>query len=278
VAVGDVYALWMASRVGAQIVFVATAKSEAIEPHRAAEIAVMRRHARVVFARDARTADVLRDRGLDARFAGNALVDVIPAPIGPIPLPPGAPVVLLLPGSRPDAPRNMAVLLKLARRVVQSEPAIFAVPLPPSVEMARVIRDATSAGWTVDAAFLRSPAAAVYVTRDFGAAVRRATVAVGLAGTANEQAAALGTPVVAFPPMGAVQYTRAFLRLQHRLLGDALVPTADWERAAEVVIRLLKDPAERSRRGTVGRQRMGPPGAVPAIASAAEERLLRRPA
>jgi uncharacterized protein (TIGR03492 family) len=264
----------MASRASDHLVLVATAKSEHIEPHRAVEIAIMRRHARVVFTRDGRTADVLRARGLEARFAGNPLVDVIPSSGGPLPLPPGAPVVLLLPGSRPDAPRNMAALLMLARRVTQTEPAVFTAPLPPSVEMARVVREATTSGWTVDGAFLRSPTAAVFVTRDFGAAVRRATVAVGLAGTANEQAAALGVPVVAFAPRGAVQYTPAFQRLQHRLLGDALVPATGWEQAADRVIRLLRDVGERSRRGSVGRERMGPPGAVPAITAEIERRLL----
>jgi len=277
-AVGDVYALWMAARADGDIVFVATAKSETIEPHGALEVGIMRRHARVVFARDARTADVLRSRSLNARFAGNALVDVIPEPAGPLPLPPGAPVVLLLPGSRLDAPRNTAALLTLARRVAEAEPAIFTLTLPPSVEMARVIREATAAGWTVDGAFLRLPTAAVYVTRDFGATVRRATVGVGLAGTANEQTAALGTPVVAFAPKGAVQYTPAFMRLQHRLLGDALLPAPDWEHAADAVVRLLRDAVERSRRGAAGRERMGPPGAVPAIAAEVEERLRRGPA
>lgn len=278
VAVGDVYALWMASLARDHIVFVATAKSERIEPHRAVEIALMRRHAQVVFTRDGPTAEVLRARTLDARFAGNPLVDVIPSSGGPLPLPPDAPVVLLLPGSRPDAPRNMAPLLMLARRVTQTEPAVFTVSLPPSVEMARVIRDAAASGWTVDGAFLRSPTAAVFVTRDFGAAVRRATVAVGLAGTANEQAAALGVPVATFAPRSAVQYTPAFLRLQHRLLGDALIPADDWERAADVVIRLLRDAGERSRRGSVGRERMGPPGAVPAITAEVESRLRGGPA
>ena len=145
--------------------------------------------------------------------------------------------------------------------------------LPPVLEMARVVRDAAAARWTVDGAFLRSPSVAVLLTRDFGSAVRRATVVIGLAGTANEQAAALGTPVVAFAPPGAVQYTAAFMRLQHRLLGDALVPAADWERAAEATIRLLRDAGERARRGAVGQERMGPPGAIPEIASEVEQRL-----
>lgn len=273
VVVGDAYALWMAARARASIVFVATAKSESNERHRALEIMLMRRHAGAVFTRDAWTADALRRRHVDARFAGNPLVDVIPEPAGALPLPPGAPVALLLPGSRADALRSMLVLLRLCRRVAEHEPAIFVAALPPTLEMARLVREATAAPWTVDGAFLRSPSAAVLLTRDFGSAVRRATVVIGLAGTANEQAAALGTPVVAFAPPGAVQYTTAFMRLQHRLLGDALVPAADWERAAETTIRLLRDAGERARRGAVGRERMGPPGAVPAVAAEVKERL-----
>ena len=273
VVVGDAYALWMAASTRASIVFVATAKSESNERHRAPEIMLMRRHARVVFTRDERTADALRRRHLDARFAGNPLVDVIPEPAGALPLPPGAPVVLLLPGSRADAPRNLGMLLRLSRRVAVMEPAIFVAAVPPAVEMARLAHDAIAAGWMVDGAFLRLPSAATLVTRDFGSAVRRATVVIGLAGTANEQAAALGIPVVAFAPRGAVQYTTAFMRLQHRLLGDALVPTADWERAAEITVRLLRDAGERVRRGAVGRERMGPPGGVPAVVAEVQQRL-----
>jgi uncharacterized protein (TIGR03492 family) len=202
-----------------------------------------------------------------AHFAGNPLVDVIPEPAGPLPLPPGAPVVLLLPGSRADAGQNVRLLLAVARRLTAVEPAIFVAALAPSVETVRVVRDAAAAGWAVDGSFLRIPTAAVYVTRDFGAAVRRATVAVGLAGTANEQAAALGVPVVAFAAPGAVQYTSRFMRLQHRLLGDALLPAATWDEASRLAAGLLRDPEERARRGAVGRARMGPAGAVPIIAA-----------
>lgn len=276
VAVGDVYALWMAARTRAPIVFVATAKSESNERHRGPEISLLRRHARVVFTRDARTAEALSQDGVNARFAGNPLVDVIPETAGPpLPLPPGAPVVALLPGSRSDALRNMLMLLKVARRVAEVEPAIFVAALPPSLEMAGIVHDAAAAGWMVDGDYVRLPAAAAYMTRDFGGALRRATVVLGLAGTANEQAAALGVPVVAFAPRAAVQYTEAFMRLQHRLLGDALVPAADWEAAAEWTARLLRHADERARRGAVGRERMGPPGGVPAIAAELEQRLLR---
>jgi uncharacterized protein (TIGR03492 family) len=276
VVAGDVYALWMAAGTRAPIVFVATAKSESNERHRGLEVSLMRRHARVVYTRDARTADALSRGGVNARFAGNPLVDVIPEAVGPLPLPPGAPVVTLLPGSRSDALRNMTALLKVAARVADVEPAVFVAALPPSVGMAAVVHSAAAAGWQVDGSFLRLPTAAVHTTRDFGGALRRAAVVVGLAGTANEQAAALGAPVVAFAPRGAVQYTEAFLRLQHRLLGDALVPAAGWEEAAELTVRLLRDAGERAHRGSIGRERMGPPGGVPAIAAEVEARLAGR--
>ncbi|HEY6102653.1 MAG TPA: lipid-A-disaccharide synthase-related protein [bacterium] len=275
VVAGDVYALWMAAGTRAPIVFAATAKSESNERHRGLEVSLMRRHAMVVFTRDARTADALSRDGVNARFAGNPLVDVIPEAAGLLPLPPGAPVVTLLPGSRADAVHNMMALLRVARRIAEVEPAIFVAALPPSLEVAGVVRSAAAAGWTVDETFLRMPTAAVYMTRDFGGALRRAAVVLGLAGTANEQAAALGAPVVAFAPRGAIQYTKTFLRLQHRLLGEALVPAADWEEAAELTVRLLRDADERARRGAVGKDRMGPPGGVPAIAAELEQRLLR---
>jgi hypothetical protein len=55
---------------------------------------------------------------------------------------------------------------------------------------------------------------------------------------------------------------------QQRLLGDALVATRDWREAAAAVVRLLRDPAERARRGAIGRDRMGPPGGAQRIANA----------
>src|SRR5207245_5618536 len=93
----------------------------------------------------------------------------------------------------------------------------------------------------------------------------RATVVLGMAGGANEQAAGLGKPVVAFPGTGP-QFTRRFLEEQQRLLGDALVATSDWQDAAATVAHLLGDPGERERRGLVGLRRLGGTGAAAAHA------------
>lgn len=265
VAIGDAFCLWMAAHAGTPAVFVATAKSEYNERHRMPEIWLLRRCAALVFTRDQPTAEVLAARGVTARYEGNPLMDTVPVPEGSLPLPTGAPVVLILPGSRTDALQNLMVLLKVCLRVYAEAGAAFVCALPPTLQVVDVVRNAMDTGWEVDGEYLRSGHTRVLLTRDFGSAVTTATIVVGLAGTANEQAAGLGKPVVAFPGSGA-QYTDKFMTLQQRLLGDALVTLSDWKEAATVVVRLLNDPQERVRRGKVGRGRMGGPGAIRTIA------------
>jgi hypothetical protein len=63
--------------------------------------------------------------------------------------------------------------------------------------------------------------------------------------------------------------------MQHRLLGEALIPTRDWQEAVAATVRLLRDPDERERRGAGGRARMGPPGASARISAALLEMLDR---
>lgn len=266
VAIGDAYCLWMASRAASPAVFVATAKSEYNERHRMPEIWLLRRYAALVFTRDQPTAEVLATRGVTARYEGNPLMDTVPVPEGSLPLPTGAPVVLILPGSRTDALQNLMVLLKVCRQVNSEAGAAFVCALPPTLELVNVVTNAMRVGWEVEGQYLQSGQTRVLLTRDFGSAIRATTVSVGLAGTANEQAAGFGKPVVAFPGNGA-QYTKSFMELQHRLLGEALVPSANWREAAGAVIRLLRDSDERIRRGKVGQQRMGVPGAVARIAA-----------
>ena len=265
VAVGDVYCLWMASRARVPVIFVATAKSEYNERHSAFEHSLMRRHASIVFTRDDATAEALAKRGVRARYEGNPLMDAIPQDGRRLSVPTGTPVIALLPGSRADALRNVVELLKICRRVSASEAGMFVCAMPYNLRMGEVASRAERAGWEVDGESLVSGDARVVMTREFGGALRAATVAVGLAGTANEQAAGLGMPVVTFPVKGAVQVTPRFLQLQKRLLGDALVPAPNWEDAAEEVVQLLRNPDERARRAKVGRQRMGHTGAVESV-------------
>lgn len=266
VAVGDAYCLWMTNQTAAQCFLVATAKSDYMEPHGWIDRHIMKR-ATAIWTRDELTARTLARRGLPARYAGNPLMDAIPEPDGNLPLPDGTLVILLLPGSRADSLANVLILLKVALRVSAAKESAFVCALPPSLQATDLNRAASAKGWVLDGDHLRSDHASVLLTRRFGSALKAATIAIGFAGTANEQAAGLGISVVSFAPPGAAQFTRTFLSLQKRLLGDALIAAEDWESAAAAAVQLLSNPSERSQRGEIGKARMGSRGSIEAIAA-----------
>jgi uncharacterized protein (TIGR03492 family) len=267
VAIGDVYCLQMAALAAAPTVFIATAKSEYNEPHRWVERWLIRRQARVVFVRDRVTADALQTARLPAVYTGNPLMDTIGITGGPVSTHDTKPTVTLLPGSHADAYENLRPLLQLSETVAGSVAASFFCALAPGIDRTRLTAEATNAGWHTNGDVLQRAGTTVRITSAFGDAVQAADVVVGLAGTANEQAAGLGKPVVIFTGTGS-QVTAEFVALQQRLLGEALVAAADWRDAARAVARLLGDPNERAARGEAGRRRMGLPGAVTRIAQA----------
>lgn len=280
VAVGDVYCLWMAGLIGGPVVFVSTADSVRTGGFSRPARWAMRRYAHRIFTRDRETAAALARLGLPAAFVGNVMMDQVRTGAATFDLPDGAPVVTLLPGSRRDAPENAVRLLcaaaALAARLPQTH---FLLALAPTVA-ADAVRAAAAAAAAAGRLPLRVAAdgdllvagAPVRLTPAFGDAVVRAWIVLGMAGTAHEQAAGLGRPVVAFPGTG-VQFGPAFLAMQRRLLGDALVPARGPEDAAEVAARLLGDDRERRRRGEAGRAVMGPPGGAARIAAALIEGL-----
>ena len=102
--------------------------------------------------------------------------------------------------------------------------------------------------------------------RRFADILHASRVTIGMAGTANEQAAGLGIPVLATPGLGP-QFTPKFLATQKRLLGYAVwIEPRDLDALASAVIRLATDEPLRARMAAAGYERMGPPGAARAIA------------
>ncbi len=267
VAAGDVYCLAMAASAGGPTVFLALPKSEYIGPHTPWEMGIIRRWASQVFTRDEVTAEALRRRGIPAQFRGFTLMDTL-APSGvTFGLPPG-PVLTLLPGSKPAAYENLILLLRAAAAVrshgaATSVLVAWAPNLPR--EQLRVVVEGAGGRWVDPDRFRFDSIEATVTTEYFADALARATLVLGMAGGAHEQAAGLGKPVIAFPGTGP-QFTARFLEEQKRLLGDALVVAADAAAAAQAVVALLSDPGERDRRGRIGRERQGGPGGAAAIA------------
>jgi uncharacterized protein (TIGR03492 family) len=269
-AVGDLYCLAMASRGGAPTVLVATADSVLNVPYGPVRLWLLRRRAVRVFTRDAPTAEFLAARGIPAACLGNVMLDCLRPAGADFGLPAESPVVALLPGSRDDAAQNAVLLAEVAVRVAGVRPEVrFILSLAQTVDGDAVARAFCDAGGSARDGEAALSGARILITRAFADAIGRATVVVGLAGTANEQAAGLGKPVVAFPGRGP-QFTAAFLDAQRRVLGEALVAVQSPTEAGDAVLRLLVSPEERARRGQAGIARMGEPGAGARIAAAVE--------
>jgi uncharacterized protein (TIGR03492 family) len=284
VVVGDVYAQALAGLVRGRfravlqpLVSAHLRSASPPAPHRYfmerisyPERALMRHLASVVYARDEATARWLRDHGVRLAVAlGNPMVD---RAVGrPLPgLPPGAHIALL-PGTRAHTP---AALVRMAQGVAALGDTLALVawgggeppalpgwapdPEPPPVPgLRRAWRHGGARLWLIEGRF--------------GDVLASACCALGTAGTANEQAAAMGLPVVSFPL--PPHYTAAYLTNQKRLLGEALeVTTADAPSLAAALAHLRDDATLRRRRGEEGRARMGGGGGSAAIA----DDLLRR--
>ena len=123
-------------------------------------------------------------------------------------------------------------------------------------------------GWTlVDGRLLCKGEKTVVMGKDlFDTVLHDSTVVIGMAGTANEQAAGMGRSVISFVGAGA-QTTPARMIDQERLLGGSAAYISDFPAGVSREISwLLAHPEERQRRGEIGRQRMGPPGGAKKIA------------
>ncbi|HHV62488.1 MAG TPA: hypothetical protein GXX51_07625 [Firmicutes bacterium] len=100
----------------------------------------------------------------------------------------------------------------------------------------------------------------------FGDVLNIASIFIGLAGTANEQACGMGKPVVAFVGRGP-QFNRRFALAQKRLLGDALsIVESDPDIVAREVLAILNDTSRYNAARKTGAERMGGPGGARRVA------------
>jgi uncharacterized protein (TIGR03492 family) len=212
--------------------------------------------------------DSLIDKGIDAVYLGNAMMDALEITGEDFGIPEDRTVVGLLPGSRHEAYANLKLMLRAVSKLFDesSVPLEFLVALAPGLRE-EVLADST--GWQYDDFRLYStddPGKQVrIISGKFGDVLARSKIVIGMAGTGNEQAVGLGKPVVAFPGDGP-QFTKSFLSVQRRLLGDSVYAAADPEEAASAVLEILQDTDRYSEMARIGQERMGAAGAADRIA------------
>lgn len=274
VVVGDVFALLNAFAGLRPLLFIGTAKSVLHHRYSWPERLALRHLADRVLTRDEATASDLRRSGVRAAWVGNPMMDALePAGIT-LPLNSEMPWMALFPGSRAEAYAELPKMLDVYTRLWLGGDRVRAVVavadslqleqmVPPGWEM--VVHSAERG---LVGELLRDGLPPVLlVRRVLGDVLARCQLVFGQAGTANEQAAGLGLPVLAYGPGGERRMSWYRFR-QKGLLGDAVEVVDDRpEVIVAALARLLRDPEERRRRGAVGRERMGPPGGAARMAA-----------
>ena len=238
-----------------------------------------------VFPRDSLTATTLQRYGIAAFDLGNPMMDELGLEASNSPIAGSethrALCVVLLPGSRsPEAYANwqrITIAVTQVREAFADRAMVFLVPVAPGVEMEPLQRDLTQYGW-------RSQPTSTYVQTDpeavqfvqhrhllvfsrsgFAECLRRADVAIAMAGTATEQFVGLGKPAIAIPGSGP-QFTPGFAEAQSRHLGQSLLLVDRPEAVAPALQAVLTDPDRLQAIAQNGRRRMGEPGAARRIA------------
>lgn len=286
IGVGDSVPLGVAALARAPMAFVACAKSSwyggwdaGKGGHNALERALMRRVCTDVFPRDGLTAEGLAREGVPARDFGNPMMDGLDVPPGPALLAQGQTGVAVFPGSRQDATQNCLFLLQAAFALDAGKPAnppVFLFAVTSASDLGAIRKKAQ--GWGTedhrDGLALAAPngTRALVLRGQFARILAESTVAVGLAGTANEQAVGMGLPLIT--SHGSGNQGEAFLQMKMRYFGpSAQAVDRDPATLAKAVSALLADPERRALMAEEGRKRMGPPGASARIAAQILARL-----
>ncbi len=258
ICVGDAYllchTLW---GQGKKPLLLATAKTQLISGHWKLENSIYRKACKRVWTRDEATAAELRRADVNAVFEGNPIMDLLgdnnkkESIWGP------GRRILLLPGSRPRAYRDLSLLLSTLKKMSESCALSALMVIAPSLSVGQIAESAR--GWVYNGSELRCGELSIKVYSDDLAAVAPgAELLIGLAGTANQVCAGMGIPVLSIKEKGKY--------VQKKLLGESeLLVEADAVSLAAAALLLLKDPERLRFMGEQGKARLGRSGALDAV-------------
>lgn len=276
VVVGDMTGVLACLATGHRdLIYLDVYKTGAARLYSSLERWAIKRACRTVYCRSDRLARTLQHLEIDARCAGNVMMDTIPYgeydamsrrthPLG----------ITLLPGSRALTGESFALQIAALRRIEESlRPDIFlAVAGSVSVEeLARASglqRSPILSSEPGDLGTLTDGTLTVHMARGgaMGNLLAASDLVMSQAGTATVQALGLGKPAITFINP---RDRRSRFRDEQGLFGDArVVVNANAGPIAEALRLLLDNQQERLRLAAIGRERIGGPGAIDAILEA----------
>lgn len=246
--VGDVYlllnTLWGS---GKKPLFTATAKTVYISGHWRTERALIRAFTLKTWTRDKPTAEQI---GGSASYSGSPIMDLI----GDCEVKRGN-VILLLPGSRKSASKDVKILLRAVEIISPKGFNEFRMVLAPTLDYETFFASCVNEGWTHSGNELTKNGITILLTdEEISRAADGALILLGMGGTANQLCAGLGIPVIAPDNKGK--------RVQKKLLGNAEILTEGNAGAiAECALRVLSDKSLYEFMSETGKIRMGNAGA-----------------
>jgi tetraacyldisaccharide 4'-kinase len=266
--VGDVYllahTLWGQGLCPALI---ATAKSVHLNGYWGIERFLLRHRARRVWTRDSDTQSELARGHVDAIFAGNPIMDLaLDAQGGDDPwesMP--EPRVMILPGSRPRAYSDIALLMDAVSLIEAEIPCSYLMVLAPTIDRERIIKETnreSDENGRIRAGDARVKLSSVPVAQ----AAYRADLLLGLGGTANQVAAGMGVPVISIIERGKL------VQKKHLQGAEILTPPTP-EALALAAVSLLRDPVRRNEMAKEGISLLGGPGALKSVCGYAANEL-----
>ena len=178
-------------------------------------------------------------------------------------------VILLLPGSRLRACKDVKMLLDAAEILSEAESgeAEFRMVLAPTLPVNEFLKACEIFGWHCGNDKLTHDGITITLTDEpVAKSAEGVKILLGLGGTANQLCAGLGIPVISVDEKGK--------RVQKKLLGDSEILVKPEGRAlAECALKVLRDKNLYEAMSRAGRERMGRPGALEDIAEYACEVL-----
>jgi uncharacterized protein (TIGR03492 family) len=276
IVVGDVTGVLACMLTGHKdIIYLDVYKTGAARLYSGVERWVIGRTCRLVFCRSDNLAALLRESGIEARSAGNLMMDTIPhGDYDAAARRQHALAVTLLPGSRALTAESFAIQTAGLRLLpAELRPDIF-LAVAGNVQVkelgaaAGLSRAPMLSAEPDDLGVLTDGTLNVHMARGraMGNLLAASDIVLSQAGTASVQALGLGRPVITFVNP---RDRRSRFEDEQKLFGEArIVVDAEAGNVAAALKDLLASTEERQRLGAIGRQRIGGPGAIQQILAA----------
>jgi uncharacterized protein (TIGR03492 family) len=279
VVVGDLVGVAGAWAAGARdLIYVDVYKTGYGRKYSLVERKIIAQSCRTVFCRHPDLAQQLMTDGVDARFAGNVMMDAIHfGDYNPQRRRIKSTAVMLLPGSRKLTLESFALQVDALRLLPpESLPDMFLavagnVPVDELAKAAGLQRSGPITSESGDLGTLSSGRIIIHMARQaLGNLLTSSNVVLSQAGTATIQALGSGVPAITFRNL---RDRLSRFRDENALFGEARIVTPpSAEHIAKALLGLLDNEEERTRLGAIGKERIGGSGAIYAIIEALASR------